>query len=270
MNMSFFRTFLFLGLISVAFCQEQSDTDPHLFPRPLIIELPQNVEPRCDSSIEETRLRCTGWRVAGEANNLSPWKTIPQECIDYVKDYMLSRSYEIDLQMVSNEAARFAKSIDLEGDGMDAWIFDIDETLLSNLPYYAEHGYGLEIFDHSQFDKWVLEGVAPTIEPSLKLYKEVLRLGFKIFLLTGRTENKRNITVNNLIEAGFHNWERLILRGNEDHGKTAVAFKSDKRKEIMEEGFRIIGNSGDQWSDLIGSALSVRSFKLSNPMYFIS
>lgn len=62
----------------------------------------------------------------------------------------------------------------------------------------------------------------------------------------------------------------FFYRGNEDHGKTAVAFKSDKRKEIMEEGFRIIGNSGDQWSDLIGSALSVRSFKLSNPMYFIS
>ncbi|KAI7758222.1 hypothetical protein M8C21_018744 [Ambrosia artemisiifolia] len=127
-----------------------------------------------------------------------------------------------------------------------------------------------EIFDNIQFDKWVLEGVAQPIKPSLKLYKEVQKLGFKIFLLTGRTENKRKITIDNLIMAGFENWDRLILRGEEDHGKTAVAFKSDKRKEIMEEGFRIIGNLGDQWSDLIGSHVSVRSFKLSNPMYFIS
>ena len=54
----------------------------------------------------------------------------------------------------------------------------------------------------------------------------------------------------------------------EDHGKTAVAFKSEKRKEIMEEGFRILGNSGDQWRDLLGSFISVKSFKLSNPMYY--
>lgn len=268
--MDFFRNFLLLCLFSVAFCDEQMDTDPHLLPRPLIIQLPENLELRNDHSIEEVRLRCTSWRVAVEANNLSPWKMIPEICVDYVKEYMLGRSYEIDLETVSNEASEFATSVDLKGDGMDVWIFDIDETLLSNLPYYAEHGYGSEIFDNIQFDKWVVEGVAQAIKPSLDLYKKVLELGFKIFLLTGRSENKRNITMTNLIKAGFENWDRLILRGAEDHGKTAEAFKSEKRKEIMEEGYRVIGNSGDQWSDLIGYSVSKRSFKLSNPMYFIS
>ncbi|KAJ0597012.1 putative Acid phosphatase [Helianthus annuus] len=127
-----------------------------------------------------------------------------------------------------------------------------------------------EIFDHVQFDSWVLEGMAQAIKPSLKLYEEVSKLGFKMFLLTGRAENKRSITINNLTKVGFENWDRLILRGAGDDGKTAVAFKSDKRKQIVEEGFRIIGNLGDQWSDLIGSYVSIRSFKLSNPMYFIS
>ncbi|KAM0071111.1 putative Acid phosphatase [Helianthus debilis subsp. tardiflorus] len=127
-----------------------------------------------------------------------------------------------------------------------------------------------EIFDHVQFDNWVLEGMAQAIKPSLKLYEEVSKLGFKMFLLTGRAENKRSITINNLTKVGFENWDRLILRGADDDGKTAVAFKSDKRKQIVEEGFRIIGNLGDQWSDLIGSYVSIRSFKLSNPMYFIS
>ncbi|KAF4373047.1 hypothetical protein G4B88_008840 [Cannabis sativa] len=28
------------------------------------------------------------------------------------------------------------------GNGKDLWIFDIDETLFSILPYYADHGYG--------------------------------------------------------------------------------------------------------------------------------
>nr|XP_043617358.1 acid phosphatase 1-like [Erigeron canadensis] len=254
--MNFINTFIiFTCLISWACCQEHIDIE----------QVPRILEHK-----QEVWLRCSSWRIAAEANNLSPWKTVPEECVEYVKEYMLSKRYEIDLETVSKEALEFAKSFELNGDGMDAWIFDIDETLLSNLPYYAQHGYGSEIFDSNQFDIWVLEGMALTIEPSLKLYEEVSKLGFKILLLTGRTESKRSITVNNLMKAGFENWDRLILRGAEDHGKTAEAFKSEKRKEIMEEGFRIIGNSGDQWSDLLDSAVSLRSFKLSNPMYFIS
>lgn len=69
-----------------------------------------------------------------------------------------------------------------------------------------------EIFNHIQFDNWVLEGAAPAIKPSLKLYSEVQKLGFKMFLLTGRAEDKRSITINNLTKVGFENWDRLILR----------------------------------------------------------
>nr|GEV00373.1 acid phosphatase 1 [Tanacetum cinerariifolium] len=52
------------------------------------------------------------------------------------------RSYEMDIEMVSNEALEFAISVAVNEDGMDVWIFDIDETLLSSLPYYGQHGYG--------------------------------------------------------------------------------------------------------------------------------
>ncbi|GKE08157.1 acid phosphatase 1-like protein, partial [Tanacetum coccineum] len=197
-------------MFSLAFCHEHLDTNQ--LPRSLIIGLPQNLDHGTDSLREEVRVRCRSWRVAVEANNLSPWKTIPEVCVDYVKEYMLGPSYEIDLEMVSNEAAEFAKSVALKEDGMDAWVFDVDETLLSNLPYYAKHGYGSEIFDHTEFDKWVFEGTAPAIKPSLELYNEVLRLGFKLVLLTGRAEDKRTITINNLTMAGFRDWDKLILR----------------------------------------------------------
>lgn len=70
----------------------------------------------------------------------------------------------------------------------------------------------LEIFDHVKFDKWVDKAMAPAINPSLKLYEEVLGLGFKVFLLTGRSERHRITTVENLTNAGFRNWHRLILR----------------------------------------------------------
>ena len=61
----------------------------------------------------------------------------------------------------------------------------------------------------------------------------------------------------------------VFIRGSEDHGKLATIFKSDKRSEMVKEGYRILGNSGDQWSDLLGSFMSNRSFKLPNPMYHI-
>ena len=77
-----------------------------------------------------------------EANNLSPWKTVPEECRDYVMEYMRGRGYLLDLQRVADEAVLYARSVKLNGDGKFAWVFDVDETLLSNLPYYAQHGYG--------------------------------------------------------------------------------------------------------------------------------
>ncbi|KAF5955846.1 hypothetical protein HYC85_008702 [Camellia sinensis] len=142
------------------------------------------------------------------------------------------------------EALEYAKSVELGEDAKDVWVFDIDETLLSNLPYYADHGFGLEVFDGVEFDKWVDKAMAPPIESSLKLYEEVLKLGFK-------------------------DWDKLILRATEDHGKLATIYKSEKRNEMVEEGYRILGNSGDQWGDLLGSSVSIRSFMLPNPMYYI-
>lgn len=70
----------------------------------------------------------------------------------------------------------------------------------------------LEIFDPVEFDKWAEKAIAPPIEPSLKLYEQVLSLGFKVILLTGRTERQRKSTVENLINAGVRYWDKLILR----------------------------------------------------------
>lgn len=70
----------------------------------------------------------------------------------------------------------------------------------------------IEIFDSEAFDKWVDNGIAQVIESSLKLYEEVVKLGFKVFLLTGRSEMRRIVTVENLNKSGFHDWDYLILR----------------------------------------------------------
>lgn len=130
---------LLLSLLPLVFSDEASNS--YAFPRPLIIEYSPL---RSETSIlgEEIQLRCTSWRFASEANNLNPWKTIPEECAHYVRDYITGKGYSIDLERVNMEAGNFAESVELNSDGKDVWIFDVDETLLSNLPYYAEHLYG--------------------------------------------------------------------------------------------------------------------------------
>ncbi|OEL20360.1 Acid phosphatase 1 [Dichanthelium oligosanthes] len=251
----------------------------HVLPRQLAVELPSPsaaAAARGGDTDKESPddvpadVRCSSWRLAAEANNLAPWKTVPAECAAHVRDYVTGVAYRSDQDLVARESAAYARAAaPLAGDGRDAWVFDVDETLLSNLPYYAEHGYGLELFDHHKFDRWVERGEARAIPSSLKLYNEVRELGFKTFLLTGRSEGHQVVTAENLKKQGFHDWDKLILRAAGDREKTATIYKSEKRKEMEEEGYRIIGNSGDQWSDLLGSSMSARSFKLPNPMYYI-
>ncbi|KAK9099204.1 hypothetical protein Syun_026249 [Stephania yunnanensis] len=78
-------------------------------------------------------------------------------CIDYVGDYMgVSGQYSSDCAVVALDAAAAARALRVPADdGFDAWVFDIDETLLSNLPYYAAHGFGSNADDDKSFNEWV-------------------------------------------------------------------------------------------------------------------
>ncbi|XP_062149367.1 acid phosphatase 1-like [Alnus glutinosa] len=215
-------------------------------------------------------LYCDSWRLSVETNNAGYWSTVPSRCESFVKDYLTGERYLSDSEVVAEDTLAFAKTVIIAKDGRDGWVFDIDETLLSNLPFYKLQSFGTKTYNETSWDDWVKLGEAPALPASLKLYKEIVQLGFKTFLITGRDEHQRNVTEKNLLSAGYTNWERLILRGPSDQGTTAVAYKSVKRAELEYQGYRIQGSSGDQWSDLLGFAVAKRSFKLPNPMYYIA
>ncbi|VAI77469.1 unnamed protein product [Triticum turgidum subsp. durum] len=253
-------------------------------------------------------LFCDSWRLSVETANAGPWRTVPARCGASVRAYMEGERYASDSAVAAAESLAFAAQALASGEGgaMPAWVFDVDETLLSNAPYYAVSGWGptqtsatpylsaqnsqypspairshgeaissflatgLQEFNETSFDAWVDVAKAPALPSSLKLYNELQGLGFHIILLTGRSELQRNATEDNLLFAGYNSWEKLILRQISDIGKTAVQYKSERRAAMEAEGFKILGNSGDQWSDLIGLPMATRSFKLPNPMYFIS
>ncbi|KAI3455503.1 hypothetical protein Pfo_012166 [Paulownia fortunei] len=216
-------------------------------------------------------LDCLSWRLAVETNNLQGWKLVPESCEDYIGNYMLGQQYRHDCEVVADAAIEYAKSLKLAGDGKDVWVFDIDETTLSNMPYYARSDvqFGAIPYNDTKFNEWVAEGTAPPVPAVRRVYKTVLSLGFKTVFLTGTAERFKDIRTANLNKAGYYNWEKLILKGEADRGTSAVVYKSKKRTELVNEGYRIVGNIGDQWSDLIGANVGNRTFKVPDPMYYI-
>lgn len=211
---------------------------------------------------------CDSWRLGVEAHNVRGWKTVPGWCEGYVGHYMLGGHYRRDSRVVVDEAVAYAEGLQLAGNGKEVWIFDIDETSLSNLPFYAKHGFGAAPYNATSFNEYVREGSAPALPETRQLYKKLLSLGVKPVFLTGRTEDQRAITVENLRRQGYSGWEKLLLK---PAGLTAsaVAYKSGERQKLQDAGFVIVGNIGDQWSDILGAPEGARTFKLPDPMYYI-
>lgn len=85
---------------------------------------------------------CLSWRLAVETNNELPWRTVPTQCSQYVEDYLIRGQYERDLELIVEQAFNYVNGISLVGDGMDAWILDVDDTCISNIFYYKSKNYG--------------------------------------------------------------------------------------------------------------------------------
>ncbi|KAL9152727.1 hypothetical protein ABFS82_10G001700 [Erythranthe guttata] len=213
---------------------------------------------------------CLSWRLAVESNNIRAWRTVPTQCSRHVEAYMTAGQYQRDLNLIVDNIFTYIDSIHLPYDGFDAWIFDVDDTCISNLFYYKGKRYGCEPFDPLAFKAWALNGACPAIPDVLRLFNKLIQTGFKVFLVTGRNEDTLGqATVQNLDDQGFFGYERLFLRNDSYKGQSAITYKSDIRRQLVGEGYRIWGNVGDQWSDLQGDYVGNRTFKLPNPMYFV-
>jgi acid phosphatase len=176
----------------------------------------------------------------------------------------------------------YARDLDLEADRAIAFlrthaarhsanqkaalVLDIDETTLSNWDEMSNADFE---YDSKAFNAWIESAQAPAIPGTLRLYEEAQKLGVSIFFLTGRSESQRAATESNLRLQGFKHWQRLIMRSPEAKGTTALVYKSAERAKIVAEGYRIVLNVGDQWSDLRGKPEAEYSVKYPDPYYFI-
>ncbi|CAN8267650.1 unnamed protein product [Cochlearia groenlandica] len=217
---------------------------------------------------------CQSWRVNVELHNVRDFKVVPQECVWFVQEYMTSSQYEDDVERAVNEAILYLGKKccgKKECDEMDAWIFDIDDTLLSTIPYHKSNGFfGGEQLNTTKFEEWQSSGQAPAVPHMVKLFHEIRERGFKIFLVSSRKEYLRSATVENLIEAGYHGWSNLLLRGEEEEKKSVSQYKADKRAWLISLGYKVWGVMGAQWNSFAGCPVPKRTFKLPNSIYYVA
>jgi len=198
---------------------------------------------------------------SAEPNNLS---LVKKHAIQYHD----SGEYAKDIDKVMASALRYLTErvkVAARSKRKPAIILDIDETSLSNYPDMVRLDFGGTI-DEIRADEDKAEDDA--ITPTLILYNYAKTHGVAVFFITGRYEEERNVTAQNLEKVGYKNWDGLTLRTGEYKKVPAAVYKTAMRKQLTEKGYDIIMNIGDQQSDLTGG-YSGKTFKLPNPYYFI-
>jgi predicted secreted acid phosphatase len=170
-----------------------------------------------------------------------------------------------------------------------AVVFDADDTTL--MTYDMEDGAMKFNFDPTLQNTWVQEERFPATPGMQRVVRAAHRANCKIVGLTGRNNAQRTATLDNLAKYYFDKkTDQPLFRsqyyftkwtstdtppayvdpsvdGNPANYST-IDYKASTRKYVTERfGFKIVGNFGDQFSDLIGGY--GRPVKLPNPTYYL-
>jgi hypothetical protein len=197
--------------------------------------------------------------------------------------YKCSGAYDRQFSKIIDQAISHVLNRAKDG-GHLAIVLDIDETSLSNWEEMKANDFGL-IKDGPcnvaksdvsgsvpnapcGFGAWVLLAKGKPLD-TLRLFKIARANNVAVFFITGRKDDEKHkvqeATVENLRKAGYTDWAGLKFF---DDKSTIQEFKTAKRNEIEESGYKIIANVGDQYSDLRGGHAE-RIFKVPNPFYFV-
>ncbi len=182
---------------------------------------------------------------------------------DIVKNYYESGGYDRELDEVIADAKQKFSKVEIKENSVV--IFDVDETVLNNYGLAKQMDFGY-VYDLNK--KWNEELKAPAIKQTQDLYFYLLNRGFKIIFLTGRNSNEYDVTYKNLIQTGYTVFDTLITQREDEQNLKTQQFKSTKRAELAAQGYEIVGNIGDQWTDLNGPYSGIQ-IKIPNYLYEI-
>jgi acid phosphatase len=197
---------------------------------------------------------------ANEPQNLGLLKTKLKKYHDCCYAASLDRQSKVAIAWLEQRAAHKKPGEKL------ALVLDIDETSLSNYPEELEDDFG---FIQKDWNAWAESEKAAAIPGTLRLEKRARELGIAVFFITGRADTLTDVTAKNLTDAGYVDWQGLTLRSQDQLHEATIAYKSAARADIVKQGYKIILNVGDQWSDLRGTPQAEFNVKLPNPFYYI-
>ena len=220
------------------------------------------------SLAQQTRPQRPVFSVNAPAESLPNLDALKKELKQYHECTCSCGCYARDLDRQADRAISFLRRRAIHPRSQEklAMVFDIDETAVTNWQELVQADFA---YNKAAFDAWNETGQAPAIPGSLRIDKEAQRLGVAVFFITGRPERERAITEQNLKAQGFDGWQQLTLRSQSMEGKPAEVYKSSVRAGIVAEGYTIVLNVGDQWSDLKGKPEAEFSVKYPDPYYFI-
>ena len=162
------------------------------------------------------------------------------------------------------------------GKGKPAVVFDIDDTLLNTYDYEIANQFGFTPASNAVF---VNAAAFPAVFYMPGLVSFAASHGYAVFFITGRPQTQTDATVTNLTNAGYATplSGHLFLKPSTPPSYlhcvnaptcTTIEYKSGTRAHIASEGYSIMADFGDQYSDLLGGNAG-HQVKVPNPMYYI-
>lgn len=192
-------------------------------------------------------------------------------------DHVPSRTgnYAKEVYGIELAAGHYLATYHSHDAGKKAVVFDVDDTSLNTYDYEIFSGFAYNPTTNAEY---VNDGRFPEVYGMPQLVKYAGSHGYTVFFITGRPEAQRAGTVANLVKVGYTapDANHLYLKNTASPPAylacgstcTTIQYKSGTRAYIESKGYNIVGNFGDQYSDLEGG-YSDRTFKLPNPMYYL-
>ncbi|MDX6311070.1 MAG: hypothetical protein QOF84_3081 [Streptomyces sp.] len=194
-------------------------------------------------------------------------------------------AYAKDTASVLDEAKKDVKRLaakDLKKGEKPAIILDVDDTLLLSLDYEKKTNY---TYNSTTWAAYVDQADRPAVPGMTGLVDYANSKGVEVFLLSGLAEAQRGSAVKNLTADGYDlnlATDHVFLKNKAAPPAylsncatatswtcTTVQYKAGTRAYVESLGYDIIGNFGDQYSDLDGGYAD-ETYKIPNPTYFVS
>lgn len=187
-----------------------------------------------------------------------------------------SSNYAVQIQGIEAQAEKYLAGKARHARGAkQAIVLDVDDTSLSTYNYELETTF---VYSPASNAAYIATKTMPAVFGMNNLATWAQAQGYTVFYITGRPESQRTYTEANLEAVGFPaaTDANLFMKNAANPpaylpcGATCTTdqYKAYTRAHLEALGYEIVGNFGDQYSDLSGG-YEDKSFKIPNPMYFI-